>query len=141
MVDTGYYLLTLIHYQSEFFDDIKDIVCLIVDEGNKYKFAHRSFQTYFAAYYTATHVTDEQQKIFLKKEVDKRHLFRKDFFHMLYRLEGERFNINVLETGIKDVLDKLKDSDSPQFVFLKLLIKVYQFIIIYYLKVLILPNI
>lgn len=103
-----------------FFDDIKDIVCLIVDEGNKYKFAHRSFQTYFAAYYTATHVTDEQQKIFLKKEIDKRHLFSEDFFHILYRLEGERFNINVLEPGVQDVMDKLKDEGSPQFVLLKI---------------------
>lgn len=134
-------LVSSIDRPELFFDDIKDIVCLIVDEGNKYKFAHRSFQTYFAAYYTATHVTDEQQKIFLKKEMDKRHLFREDFFHMLYRLEGERFNINVLETGLEDVLNNLKNNDSPQFAFLKLLIKVYRFIIIYYIEVLILPNI
>jgi len=112
-------LVSSIDRQELFFDDIKDIVCLIVDEGNKYKFAHRSFQTYFAAYYTATHVTDEQQKIFLKKEMDKRHLFREDFFHMLYRLEGERFNINVLETGLEDVLNNLKNNDSPQFAFFK----------------------
>lgn len=113
-------LISSIDSPELFFDDIKDIVCLIVDEGNKYKFAHRSFQTYFAAYYTATHVADEQQKIFLKKEMDKRHLFREDFFHMLYRLEGERFNINVLETGLEEVLNKLKKSDSPQFVFFKI---------------------
>ena len=112
-------LVSSIDRPELFFDDIKDIVCLIVDEGNKYKFAHRSFQTYFAAYYTATHVTDEQQKIFLKKEMDKRHLFREDFFHMLYRLEGERFNINVLETGLEDVLNNLKNNDSPQFAFFK----------------------
>ncbi len=112
-------LVSSIDRPELFFDDIKDIVCLIVDEGNKYKFAHRSFQTYFAAYYTATHVTDEQQKIFLKKEMDKRHLFREDFLHMLYRLEGERFNINVLETGLEDVLNNLKNNDSPQFAFFK----------------------
>ena len=34
-------------------------------------------------------------------------------------MEGERFNINVLETGLEDVLDKLKDSEAPRFVFLK----------------------
>ncbi len=103
-----------------FFDDIKNIVCLIVEEGNRYKFAHRSFQTYFAAYYTATHVTDELQKIFLKKELDKKHFFREDFLYMLYRLEGERFNINVLETGLEDVLNKLENSESPQFDFFKI---------------------
>ena len=112
-------LTSSIDKAEQFFDDIKNIVCLIVDEGNKYKFAHRSFQTFFAAYYTATHVTDEQQKVFLKNEMNKRYLFHEDFFYMLYRLEGERFNINVLETGLEDVLDKLKDSEAPRFVFLK----------------------
>ncbi len=113
-------LITSIDNPQMFFDDIKNIVCLIVEEGNRYKFAHRSFQTYFAAYYTATHVTDELQKIFLKKELDKKHFFREDFLYMLYRLEGERFNINVLETGLEDVLNKLENSESPQFDFFKI---------------------
>lgn len=113
-------LISSIDNPQMFFDDIKNIVCLIVEEGNRYKFAHRSFQTYFAAYYTATHVTDELQKIFLKKELDKKHFFREDFLYMLYRLEGERFNINVLETGLEDVLNKLENSESPQFDFFKI---------------------
>lgn len=47
-------LKKLIEKPEMFFNDIKDIVCLIVEEGSIFKFTHRSFQTYFAAYYTAT---------------------------------------------------------------------------------------
>lgn len=102
-----------------FFDDIKDIVCLIVEEGTKYRFAHRSFQMYFAAYYTVVHVTDEQQRIFFRQEIDTGFLMREDFFLMLYQLEEERFNNNILEPGIKDVLKKTESEEDALFAFLK----------------------
>lgn len=104
---------------EDFFDDIKDIVCLIVEEGNKYKFAHRSFQTYFSAYYTSIQIADEQQKVFFKKELQ--YSLREDFFYMLYRLEGERFIINILEPGINFILNKIKCKESEEFEFLKIL--------------------
>ena len=70
----------LIKNPEMFFDDIKDIVCLMVEEGTKYKFAHRSFQTYFAAYYMVAHITDEQQKIFMGKELRRQFGMKADFF-------------------------------------------------------------
>lgn len=36
---------------SDYFSDIRKRVCLIVEEGSKYEFAHRSFQEYFCALY------------------------------------------------------------------------------------------
>ncbi len=111
----------LVDNSEMFFDDIKDIVCLIVEEGTKYKFAHRSFQTYFAAYYTAVHVTDEYQKIFLKEEIKKNgYTMRKDFFYMLYRLEGERFNSNILEPGISCILEKIEPQKDQRLELLKM---------------------
>lgn len=110
----------LVNDPNMFFDDIKDIVCLIVEEGINYKFAHRSFQTYFAAYYTTVHITDEQQKIFFKGELSNRYSVREDFLYMLYKLEGERFNNNILEPGIKFVLQKIEDKRDPQFELLKI---------------------
>lgn len=113
-------LQNLINKAENFFDDIKDIVCLIVDDGNKYKYAHRSFQTYFAAYYTSVHVADNQQKQFLKQEISREYSAREDFFSMLYRLEGERFISNILEPGIKDVLNIIENEESDSFALLKI---------------------
>lgn len=107
-------LKELIEDPEMFFNDIKDIVCLIVDEGSKFKFTHRSFQTYFAAYYTATQVPDEQQKTFLGKEIRNQNFISEDFFYMLNRLEGERFSSNILEPGIRRIMKKIKESESPE---------------------------
>lgn len=107
-------LKELIEKPEMFFCDIKDIVCLIVEEGSKYKFTHRSFQTYFAAYYTATQVSDEQQKIFLDKEIRNQKFLKEDFFYMLNRLEGDRFNSNVLEPGIRAIMRKVEKIQSPE---------------------------
>lgn len=107
----------LIDNSEMFFDDIKDIVCLIVEEGTKYKFAHRSFQTYFAAYYTVVHVTDEQQKIFFKSEM---YSMREDFFLMLHRLEEERFNNNILEPGLEYIIELVESKENHRFELLKI---------------------
>lgn len=107
-------LKELIENPEMFFNDIKDIVCLIVDEGSKFKFTHRSFQTYFAAYYTATQVSDEQQKSFLGKEIRNQNFIREDFFYMLNRLEGDRFSGNILEPGIRKIMKKIRESESPE---------------------------
>lgn len=107
-------LKELIENPEMFFNDIKDIVCLIVDEGSKFKFTHRSFQTYFAAYYTATQVSDEQQKSFLGKEIRNQNFIREDFFYMLNRLEGDRFSGNILEPGIRRIMKKIRESESPE---------------------------
>ena len=46
---------------EDFLFDLRRAVCMIVKEGLIYRFAHRSFQSYFAAYYTAS-LPDERQK-------------------------------------------------------------------------------
>lgn len=96
-----------------FFNDIKNIVCLIVTEGDQYKFAHRSFQTYFAAYYMATFVSDEKQKQFIKEEFESGVLeIPYAFLEMLYKLEGERFLLNVLEPGVQAIFDRINCAED-----------------------------
>ena len=114
-------LKKLIEKPEMFFNDIKDIVCLIVEEGSIFKFTHRSFQTYFAAYYTATQVSDQQQKTFLNKELRNQQILATDFFYMLNRLEGDRFCSNILEPGIKKIMKKIKESESPEVGLLSLM--------------------
>ena len=55
---------------EDYLKDLCDVVCILVEEGEIYRFSHRSFQTYFAACYTANVLTDEQQK----------KLFQTDYF-------------------------------------------------------------
>ncbi len=117
----------LIKNPEMFFDDIKDIVCLMVEEGTKYKFAHRSFQTYFAAYYMVAHITDEQQKIFMGKELRRQFGMKADFFFILYRLEEERFDTNILEPGIECILAKLEGKGDIRFGLLNIICQAIAF--------------
>ena len=34
---------------KDYLKDLCDVVCILVEEGDVYRFSHRSFQTYFAA--------------------------------------------------------------------------------------------
>lgn len=111
----------LIKEPKDFFDDIKDIVCLMVEEGTKYKFSHRSFQTYFAAYYTMVNVSDSQQQAFFKAELDGMFMYPEDFYGMLYRLEGERFNKNILEPGVKEIIGRMDLAQDRRFELLSIL--------------------
>ncbi|EOL49920.1 NACHT domain-containing protein [Enterococcus caccae] len=49
---------------SDFVEDAVKSVCLLVQEGEYYKFSHRSFQEYFSALYVETLKDDMQQKLF-----------------------------------------------------------------------------
>ena len=110
-----------------FFSDIKDIVCLIIKDGNRYKFTPRSFQTYFAAYYMSIQVSDKNQKKFLGDEIRNQRYISNDFFCMLYSLEGDRFNSNVLEHGIKEIVEKIEKKELSKMDILSLM---YQCVLI-----------
>lgn len=48
---------------EDYLKDLTESLCIITCEGHRYRFAHRSFQTHFAAKYTRT-LSDQQQKSF-----------------------------------------------------------------------------
>lgn len=103
-----------------YFLDLKNVVCLIVRDGEKYKFAHRSFQTYFAARYTAEELNDEQQKKVLQEFV--RTGMRgadSDYLILLYQLEHERMVVNLLEKTIRQYLDDFQTTPNPVRSYLK----------------------
>ena len=49
---------------ESFLKDLTDTVSMLVKDGTKYIFIHRSFQEYFAAYYTSLLSDDDQKKLF-----------------------------------------------------------------------------
>lgn len=85
--------------------DLIESLCIIIYEGHYYRFAHRSFQTYFAAKYTRT-LSDQQQKTFL---TDKFHWnsdvhWNNDYLDLLNQVAHERFLNNFIEPVLRDML-------------------------------------
>ena len=92
---------------KDYLKDLCDVVCILVEEGDVYRFSHRSFQTYFAACYTSNFLTDEQQKKLFMKELSRRSYWNKsDYYELLEQIEPGRFEENALEDGLR-AMDKL----------------------------------
>ncbi|MER2107417.1 MAG: NACHT domain-containing protein [Solibacillus sp.] len=77
--------------------DLEKSVCILIKDGNKYKFIHRSFQEYFAAIYL-TKQDDNIQCNVVKKIVEKHFLFigESTFVHTLKLSQPSRFEKNVI---------------------------------------------
>lgn len=97
----------------DFFNDLKNSVCMLICEGNEYKFIHRSFQEYFAAVYT-TQLSDEIQKKLLVKYLESNFFLSNKYYYMLYNLQSDRFIKNFLYPELKKVIDNIivKDENS-----------------------------
>lgn len=111
--------------------DLHDVVCLIIREGNSYRFAHRSFQTYFAAYYTSNSLTDEQQEKVFDRVLDSRYVSTfypspylypvySVYFDMLFQIEPQRFLVNAFEKRLRRLIEDVDKNPVPEVSFLKL---------------------
>lgn len=111
--------------------DLHDVVCLIIREGNSYRFAHRSFQTYFAAHYTSNSLTDEQQEKVFDRVLDSRHVSSfyispylypvySVYFDMLFQIEPQRFLVNAFEKRLRRLIEDVDKNPVPEVSFLKL---------------------
>lgn len=105
----------------DFLSDLRNAVCMIIMDGIIYRFSHRSFQAYFAAYYTSKTLTDEEQKGLFYNLLSGRNIFwdKRDFYELLYQLEPERFSINALEDGLIALQETVDHCDNPNLYFLK----------------------
>lgn len=85
---------------SAFQDDLIKSVCMIVKDGLKYRFSHRSFQEYFAAVYTCKLTDDIQYRLLYNwiKEADI--LKIESYFTMLFNLQSEKVNKIIFSPGI-----------------------------------------
>ncbi len=81
---------------EDYLKDLTDSLCLITCEGHRYRFAHRSFQAYFAAKYTCT-FSDQQQKEFLMDKFYCKSDFDMHYLSILYQLNPERFLSNLVQ--------------------------------------------
>ena len=95
---------------SDFQEDLTLSVCMLVKEGLNYRFSHRSFQEYFAAWYTCK-IPDEYQYKLLKSWISESDsVFADLYFTMLYDLQSEKFTKIILCPGLKQVQKFYQDS-------------------------------
>ncbi|MEE0675371.1 MAG: NACHT domain-containing protein [Ruminococcus sp.] len=101
--------------ERDYLTDLKKAVCMIVEDGNEYKFSHRSFQSYFAAVYASERLSDEQQKKLFKDLLSNSANYHyESLFDLLDQIEHERFTENALEDGLRE-LQKVADAqDEPE---------------------------
>lgn len=113
---------------EDYLNDLQDAVCLIVKEGEVYRFVHRSFQTFFAAIHTDG-LNDEQQKHLMNMLIDKALVDSEmDYYILLHQIQPERFYANVLEPTLEELIGKIYCSNNPDKKFLKLVYKCYNFV-------------
>lgn len=90
---------------DDFQEDLILSVCMLVKDGLSYRFSHRSFQEYFAAWYTCKE-TDEHQKKLLSTWLEESDSALKDeYLTMLFNLQPEKVNKIVFCPGIKKLQD------------------------------------
>ena len=108
--------------EDKYLKDLQNAVCIIVEDGEMYRFSHRSFQAYFAACYTASILTDEQQRKLFESILNCADTFfgKEDYFEMLAQIEPNRFTINALESGIRRIYEKGKSERNPDAYLLRI---------------------
>lgn len=87
---------------NDFQDDLTQSVCMLVKDGLVYHFSHRSFQEYFAAWYTCKLTDDIQAKLLTARIKESESIFMDNYFSMLFNLQSEKVNKIILLPGIKN---------------------------------------
>ena len=105
---------------ANYLADLRNVVCMIIKDGETYRFSHRSFQTYFAAYYT-THLTDEQQKRLFVQILSGCDVYwkRDDYFILLIQIESDRLAENALKYKLRTLHKDATAASNPDEFLLK----------------------
>lgn len=107
----------------DYLEDLCNIVCIFVEDGDIYRFSHRSFQTYFAACYTANILTDEQQKKLFAVSISGENLFfgKEDYYRLLFQIEPQRFATNALEEELRSIKKTIEQDSNPHICILRMM--------------------
>lgn len=91
---------------EDYLKDLTESLCIITCEGHRYRFAHRSFQTYFAAKYTCN-LPDQKQKEFLIDNFNLDSIYwDNNYLNLLNQVEHERFLNNFIKLTFQDFISK-----------------------------------
>ncbi len=92
------------HFNTDdYIEDLSQSICMLIKDGIKYCFAHRSFQEYFAAFYTCKLTDDVQRDLLIKWIEESDNLFTDEYFRMLFRMQSDKVNKIVFCPIIKEI--------------------------------------
>lgn len=94
---------------DDFQEDLTTSVCMLVKEGINYRFAHRSFQEYFAAWYTCKLTDSTQYRLLTNWLKESGSAIHDSYFTMLFNMQGEKVNKIILSPGIKEIKQWIED--------------------------------
>ncbi|MDR0884429.1 MAG: NACHT domain-containing protein [Oscillospiraceae bacterium] len=99
---------------DDYIQDLMSSVCILIQEGLDYSFSHRSFQEYFTAVYFMKKDDAWQKKaakILLKNNPYS--LFFDKMFFMLFDMNKEGFEGNIILPFLEECVKKIEKSDLP----------------------------
>lgn len=94
---------------EDFLEDLTQSVCMLVKEGLVYRFSHRSFQEYFAAWYTCKLTDEVQSKLLLNWIKESDSVTSDSYFVMLFDLQSDKVNKIILCPIIKELRKYYKE--------------------------------
>lgn len=94
---------------NNFQEDLISSVCMFIKDGLNYRFTHRSFQEYFAAWYTCK-LTDDIQNQLITSWITESNttVITDNYINMLFNLQPDKTNEIIFCPGIK-LIKKLYD--------------------------------
>ncbi len=105
---------------KNYIHDLQSSVCMLVKDGDTYRFSHRSFQAYFAAIYTIPLPDEDQKKLFFIL-LSRWRSNSNDYFYLLEEMDKCRFEKNALADGIREIYTNLSKTFCPDVELLKTL--------------------
>lgn len=98
--------------------DLQKSVCMLCQEGLRFRFIHRSFQEYFAALYL-TQLSDENQTKLITSWIKDGQYSTSSLLTMLLDLQPERFSKNILIPLLDDYYEAYKSNEFDSYRMLK----------------------
>lgn len=98
-----------------FFKDATEKLCLIYLDGTEYRFIHRSFQEYFAAYFFTTLMDDEYKEVYdVLMELDQK-IVSDETISMLCGLDKKKFEKYIVMPFIESFVEVLDEKDARDY--------------------------
>ncbi|MEC1718413.1 NACHT domain-containing protein [Schinkia azotoformans] len=96
---------------NRFKTDLIESVCILVIDGLKYKYQHRSFQEYFTARFISNLPDEEQTSLLLHIIEEEGESIKFDeVFNLLFEMANEKFERNLIIPALEKLKEIIKDS-------------------------------
>lgn len=93
---------------TDFQEDLTQSVCMLVKEGIEYRFSHRLFQEYFAAFYTCKLLDYEQSKLLSAWIKESGSVLYDSYFQMLFDMQRDKVNMIIICPILKEIMELYK---------------------------------